>query len=169
MHPRPGEDVVLPPTDLGPLVHLARFLEAHTEPAMLRGPDGENIPLPPEVYTVLRQVVEVMRQGKAALIAPQGLLLTTQEAADFLGISRPTLVRLLEEGAIPFEKPNRHRRIRLEHLVDFQHRRSTDRRAVLDQLTEQASELGLYEETEATYAKALREARRSLARKKIAD
>ncbi|MGI8793388.1 MAG: excisionase family DNA-binding protein [Acidimicrobiales bacterium] len=53
---------------------------------------------------MLRQVVDVMRQGKATLVAPQGMLLTTQEAADFLGISRPTLVKLLEDGAIPFER-----------------------------------------------------------------
>ncbi|MDA8207364.1 MAG: hypothetical protein M0Z92_00035 [Actinomycetota bacterium] len=51
-----------------------------------------------EVYQVLRQVVESMQQGKATVVAPQRLLLTTQEAAYFLGISKPTLVKLLEDG-----------------------------------------------------------------------
>jgi len=120
--------------------------------------DGE------EVYRVLRQVVEVMRQGKATLVAPQGLLLTTQEAADFLGVSRPTLVKLLEDGAIPFEKPNRHRRVRLQDLLDFRARRQEQQRAALDQLTEEASELGLYEGTPADYASALKSARRRRAR-----
>jgi len=69
---------------------VARFVEDHTEPGLLLGPDGEQVSLPAEIYSVLRQVVEVMRQGKAILVAPQGLLLTTQEAADFLGVSRPT-------------------------------------------------------------------------------
>ena len=110
------DDLVFPPEDLHELLDLARFVENHTEPGLLLGPDGEQVPLPAEVYRVLRQVVDVMRQGKATLVAPQGLLLTTQEAADFLGVSRPTLVKLLEQGAIPFEKPNRHRRVRLQDL-----------------------------------------------------
>ena len=109
---------------------------------------------------MLRQVVEVMRQGKATLVAPQGLLLTTQEAADFLGVSRPTLVKLLEDEAIPFEKPNRHRRVRLQDLVDFRARREEEQRAALNQLTEEASELGLYEGSPADDAAALKSARR---------
>ena len=159
-----GENVAFPPDGLGQLLHLARFFEGHTEPGLLLGPDGEQIPLPAEVYRVLRQVVDVMRQGKATLVAPKGLLLTTQEAADFLGVSRPTLVKLLEDGAIAFEKPNRHRRVRLQDLIDFRHRRRTERRAVLDQLTEEAGELGLYDGTRANYAGALRSARRRRAR-----
>ena len=99
-----------------------------------------------------------MRQGKATLIAPQGLLLTTQEAADFLGVSRPTLVKLLEDGAITFEKPNRHRRVRLQDLIDFQQRRRAERRAALNQLTEEAGELGLYDGSPADYASALKSA-----------
>lgn len=155
-----GEDLVFPPDDLDQLLDLARFVEGHAEPGLLLGPDGERVALPAEVYRVLRQVVEVMRQGKATLVAPQGLLLTTQEAADFVGVSRPTLVKLLEDGAIAFEKPNRHRRVRLQDLIDFQRRRRAERRAVLNQLTEEAGELGLYEDTPADYEAALQAARR---------
>jgi excisionase family DNA binding protein len=158
------EDVVFPPEDLDQLLDLARFVEGHTEPGLLLGPDGEQVPLPAEVYRVLRQVVEVMRQGKATLVAPQGLLLTTQEAADFLGVSRPTLVKLLEDGAITFEQPNRHRRVRLQDLIDFQQRRRAERRAALNQLTEEAGELGLYDGSPADYASALKSARRRRAR-----
>lgn len=158
------DDLVFPPDDLDQLLNLARFVENHTEPGLLLGPDGEQVPLPAEVYRVLRQVVEVMRQGKATLVAPQGLLLTTQEAADFLGVSRPTLVKLLEDGAIPFEKPNRHRRVRLQDLLDFRARRQGQQRAALDQMTEEASALGLYEGSPADYAPALKSARRRRAR-----
>lgn len=158
------EDVVFPPEDLDQLLDLARFVEGHTEPSLLLGPDGEQVPLPAEVYRVLRQVVEVMRQGKATLVAPQGLLLTTQEAADFLGVSRPTLVKLLECGAIPFEKPNRHRRVRLHDMIDFQQRRQAERRAALNHLTEEAGELGLYDGSPSDYTTALRSARRRQAR-----
>ena len=158
------DELVFPPEDLDQLLDLARFVENHTEPGLLLGPDGEQVPLPAEVYRVLRHVVDVMRQGKATLVAPQGLLLTTQEAADFLGVSRPTLVKLLEDGAIPFEKPNRHRRVRLQDLLDFQARRREERRATLNQLTEEASEVGLYDRSPADYATALQSARRRRAR-----
>ena len=157
---RRDDDVVFPPDDLDELMDLARFVDQHTEPGLLLGPDGEQVPLPAEVYRVLRQVVDVMREGKATLVAPQGTLLTTQEAADFLGISRPTLVKLLEDGAIPFEKPNRHRRVRLQDLIDFRARQRADRRAALDQMTEEASELGLYDDPPPDYAAALKQARR---------
>ncbi len=158
------EDVVLPPENLDQLLDLARFVEGHTEPGLLLGPDGEQVPLPAEVYRVLRQVVEVMRQGKATLVAPQGLLLTTQEAADFLGVSRPTVVKLLEDGAIPFEKPNRHRRVRLQDLIDFRQRRRMERRSALNRLTEEAGEVGLYDAASADYATALKSARRRRSR-----
>jgi excisionase family DNA binding protein len=159
------EEVVFPPEDLDQLLDLARFMEGHTEPGLLLGPDGEEVPLPAEVYRVLLQVVDVMRQGKATLVAPQGLLLTTQEAADFLGVSRPTLVKLLEDGAIPFEKPNRHRRVRLQDLIDFQERRRSERRAALNELTEEASEAGIYDGSPDDYAAALKSARRRRAAK----
>ncbi len=154
------DDPVFPPKDLDQLLDLALFIENHTEPGLLLGPDGEQVPLPAEVYHVIQQVVEVMRQGKAILVAPQGLLLTTQEAADFLGISRPTLVKLLEHGAIPFEKPNRHRRVRLQDLLDFRARRQEEQRAALNELTEESSRLGLYDGTPADYVAALKSARR---------
>ncbi len=154
------DDVVFPPDDLDQLLDLALFFEGHTEPGLLLGPDGEQVPLPEEVYRVLRQVVEVMRQGKATLVAPQGLLLTTQEAANFIGVSRPTLVKLLEGGTIPFEKPNRHRRVRLQDLVSFQERRRQERRVAMNELTEEASELGLYDRTPEDYESALQDARR---------
>ncbi len=146
---------------------MAHFIKRHSEPGLLLGLDGEQIPLPVEVYAVLRQVIEVMRQGKATLVAPQGLLLTTQEAADFLGISRPTLVKLLENGAIAFEKPNRHRRVRLQDLIDFQQRQQNKRRINLDKLTKEASKLGLYDSTYTDYENALRTARQRRGRTNI--
>ena len=154
------DEVVFPPADLNQLLDLAHFIEGHAEPGLLLGPDGERVALPSEVYCVLRQVVDVMRQGKATLIAPQGLLLTTQEAADFLGISRPTLVKLLETGAIAFSKPNRHRRVRLQDLIDFQRRRRMERRDTLNRMTKEASELGLYDITLEDYAIAVQSSRK---------
>lgn len=160
------DDLIFPPHDRSSLVDLARFLESHPEPGLLIGLDGEQMPLPPEVCRVLRHAVEVMRQGKAALVAPQNLLLTTQEAADLLGVSRPTLVKLLEDGAIPFDQPNRHRRVRLQDVLDYGARRHAAQRAAFDELTEETSALGLYESSAADYTAAIESARRRRARMK---
>ena len=158
------DDHVFPPDDLGQLLAVARFIKDHTEPGLLVGSNGEQVPLPREVYRVVRQVVEVMRTGKAALVAPQSLLLTTQEAADLLGVSRPTLVKLLEDGAIPFDQPNRHRRVRLQDVLDYRARRQAAQREALDKLTKETSVLGLYESSAADYTAAI-ESARSRARK----
>lgn len=142
--PEGNSEVVFPPEDLDELLDLSHFLDGHTEPGLLLGADGEQVPLPIEVYRVLRQVAEVMRQGKAITVAPRGLVLTTQEAADFLGVSRPTLVKVLDDGAIPFERPNRHRRIRLADLLAYQERRRTERRVALNALTDEAQQADLW-------------------------
>jgi excisionase family DNA binding protein len=114
--------------------------------AKLIGPDGTTSSLPDEMYRVLRDVVEAMSKGFAITIAPHNTLLTTQEAADVLSISRPTLVRLLEDGEIPFEKRGRHRRVRLVDVVEYQTRARVRRKAVLDGMTLTASEDGTYDQ-----------------------
>lgn len=159
------DQTVLPPQDLEAMLDLSRFLDRHPEPAALVGPDGQTVPLPLEAFRVLVSVAEAMREGKAITIAAIDQVLTTQEAADFLGISRPTLVKLLEAGEIPFDRPGagRHRRVRLQDLMAYQERRRTRRRAALDELTREAAESGLYE-TEVDYTEALKAARKQRAK-----
>jgi excisionase family DNA binding protein len=129
------------------MLDLSRFLAQVSEPAALLGPDGQTVPLPMEAYQVLVKVAESMRAGKAIMVAPLDQRLTTQEAANFLGISRPTLVKLLDQGEISYERPaaGRHRRVRLNDVLDYQRRKRAERRAALDELTEQAAAAGLYE------------------------
>ncbi|XKK37702.1 helix-turn-helix domain-containing protein [Nocardiopsis sp. ARC36] len=97
------ERMLLPPNDRSELVRFARGL---AEPgtasrARLVGPDRSELEIPDELYGVLRDVVSALSQGLAISIAPHNTMLTTQEAAELLGVSRPTLVRLLEDGEIP--------------------------------------------------------------------
>ncbi|MBG0815489.1 helix-turn-helix domain-containing protein [Planomonospora sp. ID82291] len=144
-----ADRTVLPPSDpldQGRVAMLAALVEHSAEDAVLVGPGGEQVQLPHQVYEVLVQVVEAMAAGRAITIVPSAQRLTTQEAADLLGISRPTLVRLLEEGEIPFEQPGRHRRIRLEDVLDYQRRRRSERRELLNEMIRRTEDLGLYED-----------------------
>lgn len=152
---------VLPPEDLEAMLDLSTFLSHHDEAAALVGPDGQTVALPVEAYRVLVDVAMAMRAGKAITVAPVDQLLTTQEAADFLGVSRPTLVKLLENGHIPFERPaaGRHRRVRLQDIIEYQNAQRTARRSSLDSMTRDAAEAGLYDSVP-DYTNALVEARR---------
>lgn len=79
-------------------------------PCFLSGKDpGDRVEPPVELYQVLRQVVHALRDGFAVTIAPGTQTLTTQQAADLLGVSRPTVVRLLDEGRVPHERVGSHR------------------------------------------------------------
>ncbi|MEI2637725.1 MAG: helix-turn-helix domain-containing protein [Microthrixaceae bacterium] len=113
----------------------------------LSGPNGEQLVLPSEVFDVLRDVVEAMAQGQAVTVAPVHQRLTTQEAAEMLGVSRPTVVKLLESGEIPFEQPGRHRRIRLADVLAYRERASVERRAALDRMVEIADQADMYDRT----------------------
>jgi excisionase family DNA binding protein len=142
-----AEHTTLPAQSTDHVRALLRILEAPREqPAQLIGPGGEQTDLPDEVYTVLRQVIRVMAAGKAVTVAPHNLQLTTQEAADLLGISRPTIVRILERGDIPFTQPNRHRRLRLSDVLEYQRCASADQQAALRTMVEISEDLGLYDD-----------------------
>lgn len=127
------------PDESEALASVSRILHGHDMPALV-GPDGEHITLPLNVFEILRDVVDAMQQGKAISVVPRDTIMTTQQAADFLGISRPTLVGLLEDGQIPFTKPGRHRRVRLVDLDAFQRRQLDERRHALDALTREATD-----------------------------
>ena len=140
------EHTVLPPEQsLDELYDLLR--STTSESVTLLHPDGQHVLLPREVFDALSKVVRAMAEGQAVVVAPVNQRLTTQEGADLLAISRPTFVRLLETGEIPYERPRRHRRVRLVDVLDYRSRRSTQRRAALDRMVEIAEEGGMYERT----------------------
>lgn len=140
------ERTILPPQEHLALDEMARILAAYPQrcQAKLVAPNGATLELPEEVYHALRDVVEALSQGLAITIAPQNTMLTTQEAADLLNISRPTLVRLLEDEEIPFSKRGRHRRVLLRDVMDYQERSRAQRRAGLDAMVAEGENAGLY-------------------------
>jgi excisionase family DNA binding protein len=93
---------------------------------------GDRVELPEEVYRVLRQVVEALQHDLAVTVAPTTKTLTTQQAAELLGVSRPTVIKLLDEQKIPFERVGTHRRILLRDLLEYRKRRRADQYEALD-------------------------------------
>jgi len=118
-----------------------------SRPALVAA-NGERYELPESMFEVLRQVADALASGMGVSVAPLSAMLTTQEAADYLGISRPTLVRILERGEIPMEKPGRHRFVRLQDLVDYQNQVKAERREALEQMVADAVEDDLYAKTD---------------------
>jgi excisionase family DNA binding protein len=122
-------------------------------PCLVDG-DGRTTEFPTEMFEVLMGVAQAMKHGKAVTIMLVSMTLTTSQAADMIGVSRQTLVRLLERGEIPFEQPSRHRRIRLSDVLDYQSRLAADRRSSLNEMARMALEDGLYEDSADDYAAA---------------
>ena len=144
MNTRLTERTVLPSELTQPMTNLLVALRAHGRPALVAA-DGTHIELPDELYEVLSDVVAALSQGLAITVAPQHTVLTTGQAADLLGVSRPTLVRLLEAGEIPFDQPGRHRRIRLGDLLAYQQRVRRARAAGLDEMVRVSEDAGIYD------------------------
>jgi excisionase family DNA binding protein len=106
-------------------------------------PEQPPIQLPAGAVALLMNILEAMAAGRGVTIIPENAELTTVQAAEILNVSRPFLIRLLEEGAIPHRKVGKHRRVRMEDVMAYKERVDRDREAILDQLAAQAQELDM--------------------------
>jgi excisionase family DNA binding protein len=106
-------------------------------------PTGEPLEIPSAALRLLGDVLTEMARGNAVTLTAIHAELTTQEAADLLQVSRPYLIKLLNEGTLPHRKVGRHRRIRLDDVMAYKRRTDAARAAVLDELVAQAQELGM--------------------------
>lgn len=99
--------------------------------------------IPHAALRPLTDVLAALANGSAVTVVPHHAELTTQQAADLLNVSRPYLVEQLEAGHIPFHRVGTHRRIKVTDLMAYQRHRQEQSRAALQELTDQAQELGL--------------------------
>jgi len=105
----------------------------------------EEVCVPASALRLLVEILGHMAAGRAVTILPVDAELTTQQAADLLNVSRPHLVKMLEQGDLPFHKVGTRRRIRLHDLLGYQNAHRARQRTALAELTREAQDLGLYD------------------------
>jgi len=138
-----NEPVSIPQIEEEQLAELRRLVQEGA--ARLVGPDGRQVELPDTVQELLLKVLKNLEEGKAVSIVAEHQDLTTQRAANLLGVSRPFLVRLLEDGLIPFHMVGSHRRVYLRDLLAYKHRRDSARHEAIDRMAKADLEAGTYD------------------------
>lgn len=131
---------------------LARLLPAGDDdsaanPPALRLVTADNhhemIAIPPGALRLLVDMLTQLGQGRAVTVLPQNAELTTQEVADYLNVSRPYVVSLIEQNKLPARKVGTRRRVAFEDLLRFDEQQRARQRAALDELARIDAELGL--------------------------
>jgi len=106
-------------------------------------PQEPTIRIPAPAAHLLVQILDEMSRGNAVKLLPIHAELTTQEAADLLNVSRPTLIRLLNEGKIEFHKVGTHRRVPFKSALAYKRQIDEGRKAALAELVAYDQELGI--------------------------
>lgn len=121
---------------------VAEIIESEArEGVVLSFPDGRSVPLPASLVEVVRASAGEIAGGQSITVLPAETILTPAEAAELLGLSRPFVARLLDEGEIDSERlpGSRHRRVRLTDVLAFNERRAArreGRRRIVEALTD---------------------------------
>lgn len=120
---------------------LSPFVERDVRVRVEADGEGVEVMLPAGVMKLLVRLLSEMAAGKAVTVVPIHAELTTQQAADLLGVSRPFLIQRLEGGEIPFRRVGTHRRVLFRDLLAYKKRIDQARRETLDKLAELGQEL----------------------------
>ena len=123
--------------------HLAEQHRLRMQVVDAGGGAGETFEVPESALRLLNVVLAEMARGNPVTIYPLHAELTTQQAADFLNVSRPYLIQLIERGGLGFHKVGTHRRVKLKELVAYKEAMQADRAKALDELAEQAQALDM--------------------------
>jgi excisionase family DNA binding protein len=103
----------------------------------------ETMTLPASAVQLLKQALSEIAQGNAVTLVSLETELSTHEAANILKVSRPYLIKLLEEGEIPYRKVGSHRRIELKDVLAYKEKSDVERLKALNALVEEAQELNM--------------------------
>lgn len=126
------------------IAHLSTKLESQCISILDADSKTHTIELPTSALTMLIDILGELAAGNAVQIVPVHAELTTQEAANMLNVSRPHMVKLLEEGKLPFHKTGRHRRVMFADLMTYKKARERESLDAMQALAEQAQDLGMY-------------------------
>lgn len=105
----------------------------------------EKIIIPSRALKLLGEILKAMAQGNPISIVPIAAEVTTQQAAEMLGCSRPHLVKLLEEGKIAFTKVGRHRRLKFDDIVKYKKAMKDEQKKHIIDIMNFDEALGLYD------------------------
>jgi excisionase family DNA binding protein len=105
--------------------------------------NNETMVLPRAARHLLSHLLTEMSRGNAVTLIPVHAELTTQEAADYLNVSRPYLIQLLESGKIKYHKTGTHRRVKFVELEEYRRKTEAARQKAMEELALQAQELGM--------------------------
>ena len=142
MNPEPSAALSAEDRDL--LSKLQDVINGEERPVLL-GREGAHVHLPESLFHVLTEAVRVMLSGQSVVLLSENEEMTTQAAANYLGMSRPHLVKLLDSGDIPFHFVGTHRRIYLKELKTYEALRDTKRRDAMDRLNTKVIDADLYD------------------------
>jgi len=109
-------------------------------------PEGKHaqcVELPAPAVALLLRMLNDMGRGQAVTLIPSDATLTTQQAADLLGVSRPFLIKEIEAGRLPCRKVGSHRRILFSDAMAYKRRAYEDRSRALDELAAESQRLNL--------------------------
>lgn len=127
---------------------IGEYLTAHpgVGPVTIKGElaGADVLVVPREAAVLLARVLGYLANGEGVNVMPDSAELTTQQAAEFLNVSRPYLIKLLESDQIPFRLVGTHRRIKFRDLREYKSRDDLERRRAADELTQLSQDLGLY-------------------------
>ena len=123
---------------------LETLLKSESLPALIDS-SGNKTELPKPIFEMLADIVQEIKQGHSIVMMPEDEPLTTQAAANFLGVSRQHLVDLLEKGEIDFHHVGTHRRVYFRDLKEYADKRDNARKETLDDLFEKVTDAGKYE------------------------
>lgn len=107
--------------------------------------NGKEMQIPYSISVVLCEVIKTLNYGNSITLIPMDKELTTQQAADLLNVSRPYLIKLLENNEINYRKTGSHRKILMQDLMEYREKRNDNRKTKIEKLSQLSQEFNLYD------------------------